>query len=97
MSESIKKFEQTLRDLGFANQIITFMQPAKTSAEAAAAVGCEVGQIAKSLVFKGLQSDQAILVIASGVNRVNEKVLSLQAAEKVGKADADFVRLKTGL
>ena len=96
MSESIKKFEQTLRDLGFANQIITFMQPAKTSAEAAAAVGCEVGQIAKSLVFKGLQSEQAILVIASGVNRVNEKVLSLQAAEKVGKADADFVRLKTG-
>jgi prolyl-tRNA editing enzyme YbaK/EbsC (Cys-tRNA(Pro) deacylase) len=96
MSESNRKFEQTLRDLGFSNQIITFTQTTKTSAEAAAAVGCEVGQIAKSLVFKGLQSNQAILVIASGVNRVNEKALSLRAGEKIGKADADFVRLKTG-
>jgi prolyl-tRNA editing enzyme YbaK/EbsC (Cys-tRNA(Pro) deacylase) len=59
-------------------------------------VGCEVGQIAKSLVFKGASSRKAILVVASGANRVNEKELSRLLGEPVVKADADFVRQATG-
>ena len=58
--------------------------------------GCEVGQIAKSLVFKGATTRQAVLVITSGSNRVDEKRLSERIGEPVLKADADFVRQQTG-
>jgi len=96
LSPSAQKFQETLAALGFTNQIVEFEHTTRTSAEAAEAVGCEVGQIAKSLIFKGKQSGKAILVIASGANRVDEKKLRGLAGEKVEKPDADFVRLKTG-
>jgi len=59
-------------------------------------VGCQVDQIAKSIVFRGKQTDQPILVIASGINRVNEKRIEELISEPLGKADANYVRLKTG-
>ena len=68
----------------------------RTAEEAAAACGCTVAQIAKSIIFRGKQSDRPILVIASGVNRVDEKKVRDLAGEKPGRADADFVREKTG-
>jgi prolyl-tRNA editing enzyme YbaK/EbsC (Cys-tRNA(Pro) deacylase) len=68
----------------------------RSAQDAARAVGCEVGQIAKSLVFKGATTRQAVLVITSGSNRVNEKKLSDRIGEPVLKADADFVRQQTG-
>jgi prolyl-tRNA editing enzyme YbaK/EbsC (Cys-tRNA(Pro) deacylase) len=68
----------------------------RSARDAARAVGCEVGQIAKSLVFKGATTRQAVLVIASGSNRVDEKKLSERIGEPVLKADADFVRQQTG-
>jgi prolyl-tRNA editing enzyme YbaK/EbsC (Cys-tRNA(Pro) deacylase) len=68
----------------------------RTAAEAAQAVGCQVGQIVKSLVFKGKRSERPILVIASGINRVNEKKIEALISEPLGKADADFVRQHTG-
>ncbi len=81
---------------GFDYQVVEFEQTTRTSAEAAAAVGCAVGQIAKSIVFRGKRSQQAILVIASGANRVNEKRLRDLVGEPVEKPDADFVRTQTG-
>jgi prolyl-tRNA editing enzyme YbaK/EbsC (Cys-tRNA(Pro) deacylase) len=68
----------------------------RSAQDAARAVGCEVGQIAKSLVFKGATTRQAVLVITSGSNRVDEKKLSDRIGEPVLKADADFVRQQTG-
>jgi prolyl-tRNA editing enzyme YbaK/EbsC (Cys-tRNA(Pro) deacylase) len=68
----------------------------RSAQDAARAVGCEVGQIAKSLVFKGAATRQAVLVITSGSNRVDEKKLSDRIGEPVLKADADFVRQQTG-
>jgi prolyl-tRNA editing enzyme YbaK/EbsC (Cys-tRNA(Pro) deacylase) len=68
----------------------------RSAQDAARAVGCEVGQIAKSLVFKGATTRQAVLVITSGSNRVDEKKLSERIGEPVLKADADFVRQQTG-
>ncbi|MBM3600947.1 MAG: YbaK/EbsC family protein [Alphaproteobacteria bacterium] len=68
----------------------------RTSAEAAAAVGCRVEQIAKSLVFKAAGSNRAVLVIASGANRVDEKKLAELLGEKVTRPDAGFVRGETG-
>jgi len=96
LSPSAQKVQDALTALGFVHQVIEFEQTTRTSAEAAQAVGCAVGQIAKSLVFKGKQSGKATLVIASGANRVDEKKLRELAGEKVEKPDADFVRSRTG-
>lgn len=67
----------------------------RTSVEAADTLGCQVGQIAKSLIFKS-ESGRAILAITSGSNRVDLRQLSEVIGEKVGKANADFVRESTG-
>lgn len=96
LSPSAQKVQDTLIALGFSNQIVEHEQTTRTSAEAAAAIGCEVGQIAKSLIFKGKSSGKAILVIASGANRVDEKKLRELVGEKVDKPEADFVRSQTG-
>ncbi len=67
----------------------------RTSAQAAAGLACEIAQIAKSIVFRRLADDAPVLVIASGANRVDEaKVTALVGA--IGKADAQYVRDKTG-
>ncbi|MBP9817333.1 YbaK/EbsC family protein [Candidatus Shapirobacteria bacterium] len=71
----------------FPNEIV-FKELTRTAQEAATQIGCKVAQIAKSLIFKD-ETGQPVLVIASGVNRVDEKKLGLQ------KADADFVKEKT--
>jgi prolyl-tRNA editing enzyme YbaK/EbsC (Cys-tRNA(Pro) deacylase) len=68
----------------------------RTAEDAARAIGCTVAQIAKSLVFKSALSARPILVIASGINRVNEKTIAALVGEPIEKADADFVRAKTG-
>jgi prolyl-tRNA editing enzyme YbaK/EbsC (Cys-tRNA(Pro) deacylase) len=96
LSPSAQKIQDTLNALGFTQQVVEHEQTTRTSAEAAAAIGCEVGQIAKSVIFKGKQSGKAILVIASGANRVDEKKLRALLGEKVDKPDADFVRAQTG-
>ena len=96
LSPSAQKVQDTLLALGFPHQVIEHEQTTRTSAEAAQAVGCEIGQIAKSLIFKGRQTGRAILVIASGANRVDEKKLRDLLCEKVEKPDADFVRERTG-
>jgi prolyl-tRNA editing enzyme YbaK/EbsC (Cys-tRNA(Pro) deacylase) len=96
LSPSAQKVQDCLTELGFSNQIVEHEQTTRTSAEAAAAVGCEVGQIAKSVIFKGKTSGKAILVIASGANRVDEKKLRTLVGEKIEKPDADFVRSQTG-
>ncbi|HEX6736539.1 MAG TPA: YbaK/EbsC family protein [Azonexus sp.] len=88
--------QQLLTERGFAAPVVEFDQPTRTSAEAAAAIGCTVAEIAKSIVFRGKQSGQAILVVASGDNRVCERKVAALVGEKPGRADADFVRTATG-
>lgn len=88
--------QQLLAERGFAVPVVEFDQPTRTSAEAAAAIGCSVAEIAKSIVFRGKQSGQAILVVASGDNRVCERKVAALVGEKPGRADADFVRAATG-
>ena len=100
MSELLKPSAQKVQDAicaqGFTNQVLELADSTRSSAEAAVAVGCEVGQIAKSLVFRGKQSQRAILVIASGAHHVDEKKLTKVIGEKLSKPDADFVREQTG-
>lgn len=97
LANSAQRVQDALHALGFEHlEVREFSQTTRTSAEAATAIGCEVAQIAKSLVFKGRQSGKAILVIASGVNRVNEKRIASLAGEPIERPDADFVRQQTG-
>jgi len=96
LSPSPQKVQDALKALGFRNQVVELQVTTRTSAEAAQAVGCSVEQIAKSIVFKGKQSQRPILVIASGPNRVNEKRMEELISEPLGKADADYVRKHTG-
>lgn len=67
-----------------------------TSQAAADHLGCDVGQIAKSVIFRAKESGRPVLVIASGRHRVNEKKVAAALGEALGKADADFVRERTG-
>lgn len=96
MKPSAQKVQDALHAQGFANQVVELPDSTRTAAEAAAAAGCTVGQIAKSLIFAGKTSGQAILVIASGSNRVDEKKLAALAGEKISRPDADFVRAQSG-
>ncbi|MBL8905940.1 MAG: YbaK/EbsC family protein [Rhizobiales bacterium] len=81
--------------LGSSYQVVEFEESTGTSAEAAAAIGCTLAQIAKSLVFRSA-SGRSVLVVASGINRVDEKKVGQIIGEKIGRADADFVREMTG-
>ena len=100
MNQPLKLSAQRVQDAlaahNFNNQVIELAASTRTSAEAAAAVGCDVGQIAKSLVFKGKRSGKPILIIASGANRVNEKRMKGYLGERLARPDADFVREQTG-
>lgn len=96
LSASAARVQQALQVLGFDLQVMELPQSTRTAAEAAQAVGCQVGQIVKSLVFRGKQTQQPVLVIASGSNRVNEKTLAVLLGEPIERADPDYVREKTG-
>lgn len=90
------KFQELLRGLGLAGQVVEFEQTTRTAADAAAAIGCEVGQIVKSLIFRALPAGDAVLVFTSGANRVDEARLQAAVGGLLAKADADFVRAATG-
>lgn len=96
LKKSSMKVKAVLDEMGYDFNILEFSDSTRTSQEAANAVGCTVGQIAKSLIFKGKESERPILIIASGANRVNEKAVEKYIGEKLGKADADFVLEHTG-
>lgn len=96
LSGSAQKVQEALKNLGFTLNVVELPNSTRTAVEAAQAVGCQVGQIVKSLVFKAKRSQRPILVVASGSNRVNEKAIEALIGEPLGKADADFVRQRTG-
>jgi prolyl-tRNA editing enzyme YbaK/EbsC (Cys-tRNA(Pro) deacylase) len=96
LSVSARKVQDTLEAFGLKLQVIELPSSTRTAVEAAQAVGCQVGQIVKSLIFKTKHSGKPVLILTSGANRVNEKRIEKLVAEPLGKADADFVREQTG-
>ncbi len=89
---------QTLRvqqALGPGFSVVAFDQSTHTAQEAADAIGCALAQIAKSIIFRS-QNGKAVLVIASGVNKVDEKKIRALLGEKVERASPDFVKEMTG-
>lgn len=96
LSPSARKVQAALAAFGLGLEVREFDASTRTAADAAAAIGCTVGQIAKSILFRAASSGRPVLVIASGVNRVDEKKVAVLLGETLGKADAEFVRSQTG-
>ncbi len=86
---------QLLQSLGHAHAPQWLTVPARTAQEAADALGVQVGQIAKSVIFRRKADERAVLVVTSGDRRVDEKKVAAQVGP-IGRADADFVKRQTG-
>jgi len=96
ISMSAKRVQDALAALGIDAKVVELPDSTRTAVEAAQAIGTTVAQIVKTLIFRGQTSGKAILIEASGVNRVNEKTVADLIGEPIVKADADFVREQTG-
>jgi prolyl-tRNA editing enzyme YbaK/EbsC (Cys-tRNA(Pro) deacylase) len=95
LPDAARRVALLLRERGHARPVVMLPETGKTSAEAAAGLGCDVAQIAKSILFRRRDDDAPVLVIASGANRVDERKVAAQVGA-IGRADAKFVREKTG-
>jgi prolyl-tRNA editing enzyme YbaK/EbsC (Cys-tRNA(Pro) deacylase) len=84
---SVARVRETLARLGLEIEIKEFDASTRTSADAAVAIGCTVAQIAKSVIFRARNANQPVLVIASGINRVDENKLEAAIGDKIGRAD----------
>jgi prolyl-tRNA editing enzyme YbaK/EbsC (Cys-tRNA(Pro) deacylase) len=100
MDESLTKSAQSvqtaLNQKGLECKVVELSDSTRTAQDAASAIGCDVAQIVKSLIFKTKVTHKPVLILASGPNRVSEKVIESYLNEKITKADADFVRQVTG-
>ena len=95
LPEAVQRVARALQDSGHPHPPQMLDNAARTAQQAADALGVAVGQIAKSIVFRRKSDDAAELVIASGDRRVDEKKVDALVG-KTGRADADFVKAKTG-
>ena len=96
LSPSAQKVQDEIKSLGFDYTVVEHAGSTRTAQEAADRAGCELGQIVKSLIFKGKESGKPILVLTSGANRVDEQRIGEYAGEAISRADADFARAVTG-
>src|SRR5450759_1821541 len=96
LAASAQRVQEVLEALGLTLDVREMPATTRTAREAAIAIGCTVAQIAKSILFRGALTGKPILVVASGINRVNEQRVAEHAGEPLEKATPDFVRAATG-
>ncbi|MBR73622.1 MAG: hypothetical protein CL872_01580 [Dehalococcoidaceae bacterium] len=96
MNKYVQRVQEVLTKHNFSGEIVTRDQTTKTAQEAAEVSGVTVGQIVKSLIFKNASSDEAILILVSGKNRVNVQLFEETTNLKLAKADAAYVLEHTG-
>jgi len=96
LSRSAERVQRALDSAGITLRVRELSESARTAKDAALAIGCEVGQIAKSLIFQGADSGTAVLIVASGSNRVDVRKAGAEIGETLAKANADFVQDTTG-
>lgn len=96
LHESAKKFQGRLEEFGHSHKVVQYKESMQTVEEAAQVIGCEMEQIAKSVILRLSDSKEAVVAIISGKNSVNEMVIELLTGEDVEKADADLVERATG-
>ncbi|KND56948.1 hypothetical protein BVER_02716 [Candidatus Burkholderia verschuerenii] len=95
LPDSARRVALLLKERGHPHDVVMLSETGKTSAEAAAGLGCSIAQIAKSILFRRKSDDAPVLVIASGANRVDEAKIAARVGD-LARADAKFVREKTG-
>jgi prolyl-tRNA editing enzyme YbaK/EbsC (Cys-tRNA(Pro) deacylase) len=95
LPEGVQRVARVLQAQGHAHAPVMLDGAARTAQEAAAALGIALGQIAKSIIFRRKSDDAAVLVVTSGDRRVDEKKIDALVG-KTGRADADFVKVRTG-
>ncbi|WP_415920366.1 YbaK/EbsC family protein [Tateyamaria sp. SN6-1] len=95
MSKSLKRVRAALEAAEIDTEIME-TPLARTAADAAAAIGCEIDQIAKSIIFRGETTGEALLFLTAGGNQVNPDRAAVLAGEPLGKADAALIRAQTG-
>ena len=96
LAPQARRVQEWLRQRGFALSVVELPQAAPTAVAAAAILGCELGQIVKSLIFRAVPSGRPVLILTSGANRVNEQLIAPHLGEAVVRANAAFVRAATG-
>lgn len=96
LPSSAQRVADAAQRLGLSPKIVIMADSTRTAEEAAAACGCAVGQIVKSLVFRGASSGQPYLLLVSGKNRVDEKIAAKVIGEALARPDAAYVRGTTG-
>ena len=95
LPEGVQRVSRALQDANHPHAPVMLDGAARTAQEAADGLGVQLGQIAKSVIFKRKEDGVAVLVVASGDRRVDEKKVSALVG-KIGRADADFVKAQTG-
>ena len=95
LPEGVQRVKAALQAAGHAHTPVMLDGAARTAQEAADSLGVELGQIAKSVIFKRKEDGVAVLVVTSGDRRVDEKKVAARVG-KLGRADADFVKAHTG-
>jgi prolyl-tRNA editing enzyme YbaK/EbsC (Cys-tRNA(Pro) deacylase) len=96
LKPAAQRVQDVLRAKGLEADVRHMPASTRTAQDAADACGCQVGQIVKSLIFRGVRSGQAYLLLVSGANRVDEAVAATQIGEPLSRPDAQFVRDATG-
>jgi prolyl-tRNA editing enzyme YbaK/EbsC (Cys-tRNA(Pro) deacylase) len=96
LPDSARRVAAAAAALGLEIEVREMPQSTRTAADAAAACGCAVAQIVKSLIFRGAASNAPILLLVSGQNRVEERLVGQTIGEALARADATFVRTATG-
>jgi len=96
LGKSAAKIQDELNRYGLELKVITMNASTRTCVEAANTIGCEVGQIVKSMIFRGKTTGMPVLIVASGNNRINEKKMKEYLGEAVSRPDAEFVQTVTG-
>ena len=96
LPRSARRVQAALIELGLPADIHRLADSTRTAPEAAAAVGCELGAIVKSLVMRGVRSGEPVLALVSGANRADVAVIETTLGEPVERPDADYVREITG-
>jgi prolyl-tRNA editing enzyme YbaK/EbsC (Cys-tRNA(Pro) deacylase) len=96
LKRSAETVQQALAGAGMDLEVVELPASTRSAKEAAMAVGCEVDQIAKSIVFRTIQSNRAVMVVARGSRRVDEGRVATAVGESIEKATPDFVRGATG-
>ncbi|MEM7685314.1 MAG: YbaK/EbsC family protein [Pseudomonadota bacterium] len=96
MSKSVRRFERAASELGLDITVKRMGESTRTAEDAAAACGCDIAQIVKSLVFKGRDSSDLLLLLVSGANQVDMDRAAQVTGEPLDRADANEVRARTG-